>query len=126
MATYQSYTPAFKQQVLTQYQPHTRGKGFRALAKKYAIPNKTTIQLWYQLWDRTPASLKRNISSGHKRTLSQAEGHALILDPVHKAIKKKQKIHYTDIHSEIIAKPDYRHVSLAMVKRVGRKEHRLK
>ena len=100
MATYQSYTPAFKQQVFTQYQPHTRGKGFRALAKKYAIPNKTTIQSWYQQWDGTPASLQVNTSSGRKRTLTQAEAHALIVDPVHKAIKKKQKIHYTDIHSE--------------------------
>ena len=125
MATYRSYTAAFKQQVLTQYQPNTPGWGFKALAKKNHIPRDTTIQSWYRQWDGTPASLQRNIGSGRKRTLTQAESHALILDPVHKALKKKQKIDYADIHSEIIAKPDYRHVSLAMVKRVGRKEHRL-
>ena len=125
MVTHRSYTAAHKQQVLTQYQPNTRGWGFRALAKKNDSPRDTTIQTWYRQWDGTPASLQRNIGSGRKRTLTQAESHALILDPVHKAFKKKQKIDYADIHAQIIAKPEYHHVTLAMVKRVGRKEHRL-
>ena len=92
MAIYQSYTPAFKQQVLTQYQPNTPGWGFKALAKKNDIPNKRIIQTWYRQWDGTPASLQRNTGSGRKRTLTQAESHALILDPVHKALKKNKKL----------------------------------
>jgi transposase len=126
MGTQQHYTAAFKQQVLNEYQPNIRGHGFKALAKKYAIPNMSTIHSWYEQWDGTRASLELLPRGGRKRTLTQAEGHALIFKPVHKALKKKQKINYKDIHTQIIAKPEYSHISLYTVQQMGKHNHRLK
>lgn len=126
MATHKHYPATFKQHVLCEYQPNTREHSFRALAKKYAIPKHTTIASWYRQWDGTVASLQIQPSEGRKRTLTQAESTTLILKPVNKALEKKQKINYKEIHTDIIANPDYRHISLSTVKRLGKRDHRLK
>jgi transposase-like protein len=126
MATHQHYTPAFRHQVLSDYLPNTRGHSFRALARKWAIPDHTSIQQWYDQWDGTKASLETQPKAGRKRTFTQAQSTKLILKPVLKAIEKGQEISYPEIHEKIIAKPQYSHISLRTVRREGRRQHGLK
>ena len=49
-----------KQEILQEYQPGVRGKGFKALAKQYKIKSgHKTIRNWYQKWDGTKESLEK-------------------------------------------------------------------
>ena len=130
MATHTQYTAAFKHKVLSEYQPNkpnTYGQGFHALATRYAIPDGAkTIHQWYAQWDGTQASLEHKPIRGRKRSLTEAESTTLILKPVQKAVEKKQKISYKDIHKTAIAKPQYSHISLRTIQQLGKKHHGLK
>ena len=49
-----------KQQILQEYQPGVRGKGFKSLVKAYKIKSgHQIIQKWYRKWDGSKESLKK-------------------------------------------------------------------
>jgi hypothetical protein len=62
---------------------------------------------------------------GRKRKLSHQQSKKLILTPVRQALRKKQKIDYNDIHTNITAIPEHNDISLSTVKRYGKQDHRI-
>ena len=120
------YPPAFKHKVLCEYQPNTYGCGFEALAKKYSIKGSHhCIQRWYEQWDHTVESLHELPHTGRKRKLSHQQSKQLILTPVRQALRKKQKIDYNDIHTNITAIPEHSDISLRTVRRYGKQDHHI-
>ena len=63
-----------KQEILQEYQPGVRGKGFKALAKQYEIKSgHKTIRNWYQKWDGTKESLEKESGGDRRSILSEKE-----------------------------------------------------
>ena len=71
-----------KQRILEEYQPGVRGKGFKALAKRYSIESgPKAISKWYQKWDGTKESLEKESGGDRRSILSDKEKktHILVL-----------------------------------------------
>ena len=63
-----------KQQILQEYQPGVRGKGFKALAKRFEIKGShSTIQKWYKKWDGSKESLKKESGGDRRSILTEKE-----------------------------------------------------
>ena len=74
-----------KQEILQEYQPGVRGKGFKALAKQYKIKSgHKTIRNWYQKWDGTKESLEKESGGDRRSILSEKEKKTLIVGFIRK------------------------------------------
>ena len=66
-----SYSLKFKHDVISEYQPGLKGKGFAAIAKKYGDLSTGTIRGWYKKRDEIEQALKnREVQTRASRRLS--------------------------------------------------------
>src|ERR1700761_5107577 len=78
-----------KQQILQEYQPGVRGKGFKALAKRFEIKGgHSTIQKWYKKWDGSKESLKKESGGDRRSILTEKEKKKEILGYIRKKARK--------------------------------------
>jgi hypothetical protein len=122
-----NYPPQVKHRILTQYQPHCRGKGFKALAQQHGIQGGgRTIKYWYDRWDGTVASLERQpAGAGRPRILSSEE----IKQHIGAQVKKKNRLpepaHYTQLIYSVKEKTG-KQVSLRTIQRYGKEEESIR
>jgi transposase len=93
-----SYPTAFKQHILTLYQPHCRGNGFTSLAKRFGIKGgEPTIKYWYDRWDGTPESLEPKPRSGRPNIFNSEEIKQYIGTPIKRKNRRSEAVHYTEL-----------------------------
>ena len=88
---YEHYTPQEMQTILEEYQPGVRGKGIKALTKRYNVKGgHNLVKYWLSKWDGTPKSLE-NLSGGDCRSiLTEQEKKKYVDRYVTKKAKKMQ------------------------------------
>jgi hypothetical protein len=113
--------PGLKHHILTQYQPHTRGHGFRTLARIYHIAGGArTLERWYSAWNGTVASLIRKRGGGRPSILSRAEVNTYIGGVIRRANRAHCAIHYRTVWEHVRERTGKK-ISLSRVKEIGRK-----
>ncbi len=109
-----------KQQILQEYQPGVRGKGFKALAKRYGIESgHEKIRKWYQKWDGTKESLKKESGGDRRSILSEKEKKTLIVGFINKRAKK-DAANYREVQGNIESKTGKK-MALKSVQNLGKK-----
>jgi transposase len=107
-----------KQVILEEYQPGVRGKGFRALAKRYSINGgHTTIRKWYRKWDGTKESLQK--ASGGGSILTENEKKKEILGYIRKRARK-DAVSYQEVRVNVETKTG-KNIKLRTVQKIGKK-----
>jgi transposase len=90
-----------KQKILQEYQPGVRGKGFRALAKRYGIESgHTTIRKWYKKWDGSKESLKKESGGDRRSILTEKEKKKDILGYIKKKARK-DAVNYREVKQNV-------------------------
>jgi len=93
-----------KQEILQEYQPGVRGKGFKALAKQYEIKSgHKTIRNWYQKWDGTKESLEKESGGDRRSILSEKEKKSLIVGFIRKRART-DAANYREVQENIESK----------------------
>jgi hypothetical protein len=120
------YTPTFKQRVLTNYIPHSRGNGFHSLAKQFDITGGAPlVHYWYQAWDGTPSSLQNKCSPGRPTILNTHEINQHIGAVVRRKNRQPRAAHYTNLMHDIKRKSG-KQVSLRTIQRYGKETLHIK
>lgn len=108
-----------KQQILQEYQPGVRGKGFKSLAKAYKIKSgHQIIQKWYRKWDGSKESLKKESGGDRRSILSDKEKKTLIVGFINKRAKKNAA-NYPEVHVNIESKTKKK-IKARSVRRLGK------
>ena len=119
MQKYEDVSIDKKQEILQEYQPKVRGKGFKSLGKRYKIKGgHKTIRKWYQKWDGTKESLKKESGGDRRSILSEKEKKTLISGFVNKRAKK-DAADYREVHENIESKTGKK-ISVKSVRRLGK------
>jgi transposase len=119
MQKYEEVSIDKKQQILQEYQPGVRGKGFKSLAKRYRIESgHKTIRKWYQKWDGTKESLKKESGGDRRSILSEKEKKTLIVGFINKRAKK-DAANYREVHENIESKTGKK-IAVKSVRRLGK------
>jgi hypothetical protein len=120
------YPAPFKHYILTQYQPHSRGNGFKSLARKYDITGGgATIKYWYDRWNGGAESLESKPSTGRPSILSSEEIHQYIGTHIKRKNRNSKPVHYTDLFDSIQEKTGKR-MSLRTIQRYGKEKEGVK
>jgi hypothetical protein len=116
------YTSAFKYQVLSQYQPRSRGHGFQALAKQFDIPGGArTVRRWHQSWDGTKKSLQSEPKPGKVSKLSNVQKDRHIRNYILQCNRDGERVTYRMVQSNV-KKMTKKNLSLSQIQRIGKKE----
>ncbi len=108
-----------KQRILEEYQPGVRGKGFKALAKRYSIKSgPKTISKWYQKWDGTKESLEKESGGDRRSILSDKEKKTHILGFIAKRAKK-DPANYREVKENVESKTG-KQMAIKSVRRIGK------
>ena|ERR1044071_6332814 len=119
MQKYEDVSVERKQEILKKYRPKVRGKGFKSLAKQYEIKGgPKTIRKWYQKWDGTKESLKKESGGDRRSILSEKEKKTLISGFINKRAKK-DAADYREVHENIESKTGKK-ISVKSVRRLGK------
>lgn len=108
-----------KQQILEEYQPGVRGKGFKALAKRHGIESgPKIISKWYRKWDGTKESLEKESGGDRRSILSEKEKKTHILGFIAKRAKK-DAADYREVQENIESKTGKK-MAMKSVQRIGK------
>ena len=119
--SYSQYPPHLIHTILQQYQKGVRGKGFRALAKKYEVKGgHQLISFWYSKWDGTESSLKKHSGGDTRSTLTEKEKKVHIHDFIEKK-SKTEAVTYPEVKVNV-EKKTKKAPSLTAVKRIGKSQ----
>jgi hypothetical protein len=124
----QEEPPQLLKNVLLEYQPGVRGKGFGALAKRYKVgksgPSAKLIQLWWRKWNyggRTLEALEPVAGAGRRSILTETEKQKHILKfVIHKNLIG-EAVDYPEVHENVLTKTK-KDISLTQVKAIGKNE----
>ncbi len=120
------YTPEFKHNILTLYQPHSRGNGLKALATRFKIKSGEPLLLrWYRQWNGTVESLKRSKQSGRPRALSTTESKIYIRNKIAKHNQQFHGISYPQLYDSLPSKIKQK-ISIRSFQRYGLKKEGIK
>ena len=117
------YSKAFKELVVSEYQPGVRGKGFAALATRFKI-SKSVIEDWWKLWNKGGRTMEafESAAGGDRRSLlTEREKERYILDFVSHNNAKGVPVDYKDVHQNVI-KHTKKEVSERTIRRIGKEE----
>ena len=93
------YSPAYKQRVVREYKKRVRGKGFRALGKRFLIPH-SLIRKWWNKWEASGRTVDafEDLAGGDRRSLlSEREKKRYIHDFVSHKNALRQAVDYVDV-----------------------------
>ena len=93
------YSPAYKQRVVREYKKRVRGKGFRALGKRFLIPH-SLIRKWWNKWEASGRTVDafEDLAGGDRRSLlSERERERYIRDFVSHKNALRQAVDYVDV-----------------------------
>jgi len=108
-----------KQQILQEYQPGVRGKGFKALAKRHSINGgHTIIRKWYKKWDGTKESLEKESGGDRRSILTEKEKKKEILGYVTKKARK-DAVNYREVLEHVQLKTG-KNIKLRTVQKIGK------
>ncbi len=108
-----------KQQILQEYQPGVRGKGFRALAKYHGIKGgHAAIRKWYKKWDGSKESLKKESGGDRRSILTEKEKKKEILGYIRKKARK-DAVNYPEVKENVEFKTGKK-IKLRTVQRIGK------
>lgn len=108
-----------KQQILQEYQPGVRGKGFKALAKRFKIKGgHSTVQKWYKKWDGSKESLKKESGGDRRSILTEKEKKKEILGYIRKKAQK-DPVNYREVKENVEFKTG-KAIKLRSVQRLGK------
>lgn len=120
------YSPEYKHRVLQHYKEKTRGSGFLALAKRFAIKGgKREVRRWFARWNGRVESLGRRTGSGRPQILTQKEKKTHILKFVEKMNKKGEAVDYPAVLENVREKTN-KGISLRQLRDIGRREFNLR
>jgi transposase len=119
MEKYSTVSLDKKQQILEEYQPGVRGKGFLALAKRHSIESgPKTIRNWYQKWDGTKESLEKESGGDRRSILSDKEKKTHILGFIAKRAKK-DPADYREVQENVESKTG-KQMAIKSIRRIGK------
>ena len=120
------YSPNFKHNILTLYQPNVYNKGFKSLSTQFKIQGGAqTIKNWYDRWDGTEQSLNRHPTTGRKPILNTTQIRQFIKTPIRKKNQTHKPIHYQTIYQNL-KKTINKQISLRTVQRYGKETFGIK
>lgn len=119
MQKYSKVSVDKKQQILEEYEPGVRGKGFRALAKRHSIESGyQTISKWYKKWDGTKESLEKESGGDRRSILSEKEKKTHILGFIAKRAKK-DPADYREVQENVESRTGKK-MAIKSVRRIGK------
>jgi transposase len=119
MQKYKEVSCDQKQEILQEYQPKVRGKGFKSLAKTFKVKGGAcAIRRWYKKWDGTKESLEKDSGGDRRSILSEKEKKTLISGFINKKAKK-DAADYREVHENVESKTGKK-ISVKSVQRLGK------
>jgi transposase-like protein len=97
------YSPAYKQRVVREYKKGVRGKGFKALGKRFLIPH-SLIRKWWNKWEaggRTVEAFEDRAGGDRRSLLSEREKERYIRDFVSHKNALRQAVDYVDVTNNL-------------------------